>query len=258
MVFKIPIEKYEKYRYLFNKENCPETFLESAFEYKIIPLFVDNKENPTIAYLNYAFAIFLVGNPNSENVSSVLESIPERVGIFAKGTKWEKKLREYYGENLLEIKRTKLSHKNLTLEKIKKQEKKLPEGYKLEKVDLKTLEEMEPILNAHIVMMYGNNKNFFDKGIGFCVKHEERAVSMASAFFSFTDKLEIQVSTIDSPDYRRKGLGTAASLALIKYCLENNIEPHWDAANEASVQMALKIGYTDPESYKIYAWMKNR
>jgi hypothetical protein len=44
---------------------------------------------------------------------------------------------------------------------------------------------------------------------------------------------------------------------MIEYCLEREIESHWDAANPDSVKLALKLGFTDPESYKSYYWRKN-
>ena len=39
---------------------------------------------------------------------------------------------------------------------------------------------------------------------------------------------------------------------MILYCLERNIEPCWDAANEASAMLATKLGFTDPRHYKAY------
>ncbi|MFW9841033.1 MAG: GNAT family N-acetyltransferase, partial [Candidatus Thorarchaeota archaeon] len=62
---------------------------------------------------------------------------------------------------------------------------------------------------------------------------------------------EIQVDTLDEA-HRRKGFATAVSAALIIYALENGLTPHWDAANEESVQLALKLGYTDPDCWEAY------
>ncbi len=43
-------------------------------------------------------------------------------------------------------------------------------------------------------------------------------------------------------------------IALIEYCLKNDIEPHWEAANNTSVEMALKLGYTNPKDVYQYYW----
>ncbi|MHA2235602.1 MAG: GNAT family N-acetyltransferase, partial [Candidatus Thorarchaeota archaeon] len=34
--------------------------------------------------------------------------------------------------------------------------------------------------------------------------------------------------------------------------LENGLTPQWDAANEASIHLALKLGYTDPDYWEGY------
>ena len=96
------------------------------------------------------------------------------------------------------------------------------------------------------------------KGIGFCVKHGDEPISMASSCLPYTDKLEVQIATVDSPEYRRRGFGTTACIALLEYCLENKIEPHWDAFDERSASMAEKLGYTDPEHYHMYNIRRTR
>ena len=42
----------------------------------------------------------------------------------------------------------------------------------------------------------------------------------------------------------------------IQTALEKNLVPHWDAANEASVKLALKLGYTNPVSWDAYYYTK--
>ena len=80
----------------------------------------------------------------------------------------------------------------------------------------------------------------------------EKVVSLAYTPFPFIDEFEIQVYTEDSVEYRRKGLATAVSAALIEYGLERGLTPHWDAANETSLKLALKIGYSNPKKWEAY------
>lgn len=127
----------------------------------------------------------------------------------------------------------------------------------MERVDRETVGRLPHILQVHIPPYFGTVDNFMEAGIGFCVKHGEEPISMASSCLPYTDKLEVQIATVDSPEYRRKGFGTAACIALLEYCLKNEIEPHWDAFNERSASMAEKLGYTDPEPYYVYKWRKD-
>ena len=52
--------------------------------------------------------------------------------------------------------------------------------------------------------------------------------------------------------FRRQGLATALASALLLWCLERGLEPHWDAANPESVRLAKKIGYQFSGSYTAY------
>jgi RimJ/RimL family protein N-acetyltransferase len=62
--------------------------------------------------------------------------------------------------------------------------------------------------------------------------------------------IDIEIET--SADFQGKGLGTTVGAKLVLYCLENNIEPKWLAANPGSEKFALKIGYTKIGTYDIF------
>jgi predicted GNAT family acetyltransferase len=59
--------------------------------------------------------------------------------------------------------------------------------------------------------------------------------------------IEIQIFT--HGPHRQKGLATCTSAALIAHCLDNNIDPHWSAANAVSAGLAQKLGYIQNDQY---------
>ena len=75
---------------------------------------------------------------------------------------------------------------------------------------------------------------------------------MASTSILFNYELVI----ITSPEYRRRSLATIACAKLNEYCLKRGISPHWDAENDESVKLALKLGFINPEPYHCYFWLK--
>lgn len=253
---EVPSDKYEEYRHLFNQEHCPQSFVDSVFTFKSVPLKVDNEENPNIAFLDFTLGVIVVGDPDTIEEEDIAKIAPEKVVIVADVEKWRPKLLEYFRGRLFKIERIKLSHKSLNLEKLEKLKKPLPDGYSLERVDRKTAEMLPKILQVHIPVFYGSVDNFIEKSIGFCVKHGDKPISMASGALPHNKHLEMQVSTVDSQEYRRKGFGTTVCIALIEHCLKNNIEPHWEAVNEISAKMALKLGYSDPKEVYHYFWKK--
>jgi RimJ/RimL family protein N-acetyltransferase len=96
-------------------------------------------------------------------------------------------------------------------------------------------------------------RNLVKTGFGFCILDDKgRLASYAYTPFPFIDEFEIQVFTKNCPEYRRKGLATTVCAALIKHGLEKKLVPHWDAANEPSVKLALKLGYSNPKEWESY------
>ncbi|TFG31383.1 GNAT family N-acetyltransferase [Candidatus Thorarchaeota archaeon] len=124
-------------------------------------------------------------------------------------------------------------------------------------MDREVLPQINDEYAIQIQMYFGNIENLIESGFGFCVLHNKRLVSYAYTAFPFINEFEIQVFTENSPEYRRKGLATVVSAALIEYGLERNLIPHWDAANEASVKLALKLGYRNPIKWDAYYYKSN-
>lgn len=256
-MIEVPPEDYEKYKYLFDSEDFPRTFIESAFAFKSVKLLVDEERSPVMAILLYPYHVFVAGDPGTSELAEMLDKIPEETEMHVDEEKWLPILKEHFRGRLIQKMRIKMSHKSLSLEKLGSLKRALPTGYSTERVDQATLERLPRILQVHIVPFFGTTDNFMTRGIGFCVKHGDKPISMASSCLPYIDKLEVQVATVDSSEYRRKGFGTAACIALLEYCLKNEVEPYWDAFNERSASMAEKLGYTDPQQYNVYKWRKS-
>jgi len=94
--------------------------------------------------------------------------------------------------------------------------------------------------------------NFLENGIGFCVKDKERVISEGVSIFKSKNYAEIDIIT-DS-NYRGKGLASIVAEQFIDYCLSENIQPCWDCDvdNHASINLASKLGFINPEKYDVY------
>lgn len=63
----------------------------------------------------------------------------------------------------------------------------------------------------------------------------------------------IRVDYNDDPRHRHQGFGSQLSVALLDNCLNNGLDPQWDAAtNDISVHLALKLGYSLCHEWKMY------
>jgi GNAT superfamily N-acetyltransferase len=213
--------------------------------------FVDNLDNPEVILYNCSYS-YLVGNHKSTKVKEILNKIPEKKAIINPGQEWVLTLKNHW-KTLRYFTRTALSAKNLSLKNIQKLIKPLPGGFTVERVDLGTAKQVE-ILPGHLDH-YGGPEVFIKEGLGFCVIGGKKVVCLVAGDMvsvPITKSVEIYLET--HPNYRRRGFAIAASAKFIEQCLKQRIEPHWDAANERSVKLALKLGYTDPQPYKCYYW----
>ena len=80
--------------------------------------------------------------------------------------------------------------------------------------------------------------------------YKGEVVCGASSYSIYDNGIEIEVAT--DHNYRRKGLATIVSAALILDCLEKGIYPNWDAANTTSAKLAEKLGYVFDKAYDTY------
>ena len=104
-----------------------------------------------------------------------------------------------------------------------------------------------------IRIFYPSLEKFIERNFGFYIRDRNIIASLALAATPlYNNEFEIQIET--DPAYRRKGLAMIVCAKLIQYSLENGLTPLWDADNEPSVNLAKKLGFTDPEQYDVYYW----
>jgi predicted GNAT family acetyltransferase len=92
--------------------------------------------------------------------------------------------------------------------------------------------------------------DFIGRGIGYYA--EKNGEVIGAAYSSLVCNQGIEISLFVSDDYRRQGIATALSANLVRWCLENNMDAHWDAANLESCKLAEKLGYIPAGEYQAY------
>lgn len=71
--------------------------------------------------------------------------------------------------------------------------------------------------------------------------------SVCSAALHCSIGIELNIITL--PAFRNKGLAAVVAASTIKKAMANNLIPHWDAANERSGRLAMRLGYKQTGSY---------
>ncbi|MFX1605059.1 MAG: GNAT family N-acetyltransferase [Promethearchaeota archaeon] len=244
-------EDRSKIRHLFDSHTKGRAIIFPALDQGRGNVWVNSLESPTVARLQLAIINAIAGDSNSSDAEELIQMIEPLQLVFGPNEKWVRLIKKLWGNRLGVQQRTLLSPKYLDIEKLRQLREQLPGGYKLEQMDLETIKRIDKRQAMHIPTFFGSSENFYNTGIAYCIKYDDKVVCMASTLTPFTEEFEIQVDTPD-PKHRRKGLATAASAALLIHAMEKGIVPQWDAANEPSIQLALKLGYTNPDHWEVY------
>ncbi|MFX0203306.1 MAG: GNAT family N-acetyltransferase [Candidatus Hodarchaeota archaeon] len=244
MIFEVPHDRLMTYLPLF-KDHPHYQYLK--VRYHSSKGFVDDLENPKnmLLFLDEDEGeYFLAGNRKSATIKELLERIPARKAIYAPNRDWVPVLREQW-DSLVENTRFIFSSNRLSLSAIQKLKKGLPIGFIVEKMTLAA---------AHQISFFqtypGGAEAFIQEGIGFLVKKSDAIVSWAWTSPAYN----YEIGVITEPGYQQKGLATVICAHLIEHCLKHGIRPRWDAENEISAHLALKLGFTNPQPNKYYFW----
>ena len=255
MLVKCPPEKRDNVKSLFNEYPYLRLVINQVFKSSLGEVWADHPDNPRVAMVVIAGIHALAGNNGLDTASALLELIPEGHPIVAPDITWSTLVRRKWGEKVRVQTRTVFSSDSLDVNHVSKLKGKLPNGYSLKRIDLKIARAMGTRGEELILPFFGSLETFIECGVGFSVMHGQIPISAAFSGVPIEDdQLDVQVYTVDEARYRRKGYATIASAALIEHSLENGLEPHWDAQNEPSIKIAIKLGYTDPVQYDIYYW----
>lgn len=99
-------------------------------------------------------------------------------------------------------------------------------------------------------------EDFIDNGIGFLIELDGTIACYCFSSFANSNKIEIGIETVSS--YRRKGLASIIATHMLRYCIDNKLQPLWSCRieNIQSMNLAQKLGFT-PKSEHEYFIIEN-
>lgn len=248
MLVELPVGGREALRPLYR--DYP--YLHGAVEAGISAAFgnaVADAQRPSVACIHLDFW-FLAGDPALPAAREMVERIVPRASVVAPGEDWERLLREVWG-NRVE------PHERVVYEvppawdrtRLKEQAASLSPGFQMVRIEASTVAAFRALDDA-LVYNFPSNEVFLRDGVGFGVLHEGQFVAGCSSFTLGGGKLEFEIET--HRDYRERDLATAVGARMVLYCLENDLQPCWDAHNPPSGGLAAKLGFVNPLPYRSF------
>ena len=226
-------------------------------------IYVDNQENPRSYYVTHPYGMSLLfgDNTNEEFNGWLLDhalntfQIRDRYEwLQAFPETWNEQITTQWGEHILKSNENDDGLKNSKIEVNTRVNFKFNETkYCIFKnmqlfSDIKvyqTNQHMFDSMQGSVIpsRFWNNSNDFRQRAIAFSVLVGDVVVSTAFSAFIEGKQLEIGIET--SPLFRGRGYAITTCLALIDYCLENDLEPIWACRleNSASYLLAQKLGF---------------
>ncbi len=212
--------------------------------------FVTDPDTPSAAMLFADGSEYFAGKPDKE---LVLNLQAKNVALLGKEKEWEALFEECYPEAERITRYAIHRCKDFDREKLQSFVDALPDGFEIRRIDSEIYDLCQKVTDADLEDLVGGfdtKEDFLEHAHGYVVLKEGKVVAGASTAYCYHDGIEIEIDT-DKAE-RRKGLATSVGARLILSCLEDGLEPRWDAATLISVHLAEKLGYRFDREYAYY------
>ena len=248
MLNEVPTESLDRLRPLFSDFPGLHGCLDAALEGSMGTAYADDAEEPAVALVKLDFTL-LAGDPSVDVAEEAVRNVERPASIVVSGPDWASLLRRVWGEKLQSRTRIAFSSEIWDRSQLDSFTRALPEGYSLKRVGAEDAGRFAQLADS-FVYNFPSLDAFIAHGVGYGIEYEGRYVSGCSSFAISSRSLEFEIQT--HPDFRRRGLAMATAAAMIEHCLDNNMEPCWDAHNDMSAALAKKLGFVDPTPYVAY------
>jgi RimJ/RimL family protein N-acetyltransferase len=228
-------------------------------------VFVDHPENPKAGLIFFGHHLFAAGSTTDrqfwKNLGCLVrESIlPEAFGpgdllmLHMPSQEWDERAAVILPE-LYPVQRERKVFECTRL--VQPWQELLPSGFTLQVIDQKLLLQgldHTDYLLEELCSERPSVEDFLQKSFGFCVLTGRELAGWCLSEYNTGDRCEVGVATVEK--YQRRGLGTAATLALVEHALSHGIRRigwHCWSTNLASVALAQRAGFDLLQDYKVH------
>ncbi|MCB0484169.1 MAG: GNAT family N-acetyltransferase [Flavobacteriales bacterium] len=234
---------------------------EAILEGAMGKVLVNDKENPSVAVLSlpqYKLHI-LGGDARHPAAREFLAALPGFSTLFFGMPGWSNLLDQIHKGKVIVLKRYAFSSESLDIEQLKRLKSQLSENFHIERINFQIAQRIandKSDLTDGQLFGFASPQEFIERGFGYCALENEKIVCIASTGTVCSKGIEVQINT--HKKYRGRGLASATGAALLIECLENGIDPNWDAATEISAGLAKKLGYAPKGEYDSYVYTGSR
>jgi hypothetical protein len=215
---------------------------------KQISLVVDDVADPNVAFIRYGTFGVLAGNATHANAAALIQMIDLPCAIQPSPEPWMQLLQHMYADKIKKTERFSFTHEFIDAAEIIRIITQHAASYNLHEIDTATAQAMErDEWQKYHLLNYNSPADFSTNAFATGITIDGTLASVCSAALRCSYGIELNVITL--PQFRNKGLAEIVSAAVIKKAIEQKLIPHWDAANERSARLAMRLGFKPTCSY---------
>lgn len=234
----------------FRNTSHVDLSIECVIEAQMGKAYVDNIERPSAYKIQVGPFFYFAGDATEEGGQEMLRDIQPWTLFMPSTEGWLEAGKNMYREKLLGFDRYSFSSECLSIEHLEKLSLQSAFSKEIKVIDLVIASQVWGQDHFLDISDFESPSDFVERGIGYYAAKGRTIIG--AAYSSLVCSQGIEVSIFISEDYRRQGMATALAAHLLKWCLENNMDPHWDAANLESCTLAEKLGYLPKGKYQAY------
>lgn len=255
MLESVTKDKNKSYHYLFESFGHFENLIRFILHYETYTIMVDDVSNPSTAILQYGPVVFVQGKPGRIDPNIIFEKVQKNQWIVPCCEEWDPYIQAYFEDRIEIHNRVLFDPSSLELKEVLKIKKDLPTGMRIEPISSTHIEDKEGMIYQDLIRKFYINHDFLETGRGIVLLDGDFVVGYAASDNPIVGndlELMFRVGYDNFTTYRGKGYGILLCVYFIEDCLNNNYVPSWDAANDISAHIALKLGYTKKKKWKMF------
>jgi len=252
MICEYPLTKANRIRLAMAFRDVPrvDISINCVLEAQMGKAFVDDMEAPTAFKIQVGPFHYYAGDAAGNGGQEIWRDFKPYNLFMSASAGWVEAGKRMYGERMVSFERYSFSSEYLSLDHVKRLFWDCGDFFTIKRINTALLTQVWGKEHFIDVSDFDSPEDFWERGIGYYA--EKKGEIIGAAYSSLVCSTGIEVSLFVSEEHRRQGVATVLSAHMLQWCIQNNMDAHWDAANHESCILAQKLGYIPTGSYQAY------
>jgi len=229
--------------------------IECVLEGTMCKVIADCKTSPAIFLIQNGPFYILGGDSEHSQSENIVNRIPNGATILPSPKNWISILEKQPNVTLQPYERFSLNHENISISHLDKIINSSLNELEITEIDVVLASSIsrDEKFNYHF-QNFKSESDFLNRGVGFVAIYDGLIVGVASSALVCARGYEISIMVL--PEFRGRSFGKILAANLVRSILNRNKVPHWDSANEISLNLAQQLGYEFKEKYQAHKIIK--